>query len=1174
MKLTNRMLVVLMLWVSVFASAGYYVVQRAEAETAAVNVFAAPGVTASANGYVSTEVAPDLAIDGHLDSGKWMVEGDVSLPAADKPYWLKVDAGSEVTVQRFIVAHAGAGGELESFITKDFTIEASSDDETWTPVVTVTGNTSGLTTHDLEEPVQARYFKLAITNPGDLDQETGHYAAQIYEFQAFGFALDQSEEPGTGVTADPIALPAGVAQSAVGNVNGLLAEYYAGTGSGNNFGFGAYKATMIDPLVNFTDLNPILATATGGEDGANVRWSGQIMPPETGEYTFYMMGDNGFRLWIDDELVIDHWVNDWDKEQISVPIQLEGSRKYKMKIEYFEDYGGANLYLRWSTATIAKEIVPSNAFFLPADYTGAASGFVAAEGNELTLTMLSELAALPAEADKHIAVTADGIDVAVESIEATTSNLQLKLAKAILPGQRIAVRYDSEAGMQYADGTVIGGFAFTPVNLSNVEDYSPIAIAMSLYGSAKTNRSFAWYTNYNRPQSAPANATDSIVEVVPAIGTFDAPDVLRFIGKPEETRILNNLKITSSTTGSFISHKVLVEGLTPGTAYKYRVGSDGNWSDAGYFTTEGEQEKNFHFLYLTDSQGSNSQDYTVWADTLNQATQRFPDSKFLLMTGDQVDAGALESQWLDYFGKPQKLLMNLPLMAAVGNHEGPYNDNYYYHFHYPNNSIDDPLPPGSVYAYDYGDAHIMVLNTMDMGWDDRQKASFKQEIEWLKHEVARTDKKWKIVAFHKAIYSVGNHALDSDILELREMLYPVFDELGIDVVLQGHDHTFMRSFQMYDNKPIKDVQKDADGNVLNPDGTLYMINNSAATKFYDIKNGVDHFYTDVFLQPKKAVYSGVELTENSFTITSYQSGDDVPFDAYTIVREDTKPNPVEGLAAAQSEDGNRVLTWTKPQDQPGNAIRGFRIYETNGKLGANWNVYVPVTDGQTNYQYAVTGTNPDQAYQFVVKAVNKRDNSAPATVTSAGNTPIAPTAPVVDDAHNTFGWTNAPGYADVTDYEYSLDNGATWKAATANPQPIANGDYASGAVQVRIAALAELGISAGTPLISNKAYTKNDTRDTFLLTGTIERGDQIKVAVNVEELTSYDEEAYLVFQLVKGTSPTPILISAVPLKQTKMAITQYFNETDADYSVKVFVVDQFNSKLTTPVQLARPIELQ
>jgi hypothetical protein len=734
---------------------------------------------------------------------------------------------------------------------------------------------------------------------------------------------------------------------------------------------------------------------------------------------------------------------------------------------------------------------------------------------------------------------------------------------------------ETHTGIEATEGVAAANAAEideVTLNLFAAVDYSPIAIAMTFNGSPKTNRAFAWYTRYDDPQNAPADAKDSIVEIVTADKDFDAADVQRYIGKPDETKVLN-LKITNSTNGTFISHKVLVEGLIPGTAYKYRVGSADNWSNTGAFTTEAETEANYEFLYMTDSQGSNSQDYEVFANTLRQGLQYFPDSKFMVMTGDEVDAGSLESQWLDYFGKPQDMFLKLPIMAAVGNHEGPYNDNYYHHFHYPNDSISNPLPPGSVYSYDYGDAHFMILNTMDMAWDERQKESFRQQIEWLRKEVAETDKKWKIVGFHKAIYSLANHALDADILELRQMLYPVFDELGIDVVLQGHDHTYMRSYQMYNNKKVAGVQTDEQGNALNPDGTLYMINNSAGTKYYNVRNDVDNFFAVVSEQPKVPIFSGIQMTENSFTIKSYRSGEQTPFDTYTIVREDSKPDPVEQLAAGKTGDGKVLLSWKQPKAaNADDAIRGFRIYEADGKLGMNWSAFVPAVKGQESYSYTVAGAASGEEYELVVKAVDKRDNSSASNVSTAGIVPAAPTAPKVDDGHNTFGWTNVPGYAELSDYEYSVDSGMNWQPATANPQPVGSHDYAAGLVQVRIKAETAASVEPGTPLRSDKPFTVNRIQDTYQISGELKRGKQLQVDVALDKLAAYDGAAYVVFQLMDGDMPT--LINAVPLQQSQLKFTQYFAAEGSNYTVRVFVVDKFSIELRTPTQLARPIDFK
>ncbi|MEK3731848.1 MULTISPECIES: PA14 domain-containing protein [Paenibacillus] len=1413
--LTSRVLAIVMLLTSLLP-AGYSPAQMAGVAATDTNVFAGAGVTATANGYISDDFAPSKAIDGSKNSGKWSYAGGSSLPDPANPYWIKVDVGAEALVRQFVLFHAGAAGEPDSYNTRDYSIEVSTDDVNWTPAVTVTGNTYQETAHTLSVPVQARYFKLNITDPGAADAATGGYAANIYEFQAWGSMvgasavqpdgiridkpnldllegeteqlsailsppgaatpnliwssdnpavagvdanglvtgvsegstvvtvttedgahqaaavinvgaagaailaaglhfiekdsqwtyLDDGSDQGTAwkepnfddsswkkapaplgyagsgkgqdlntwigygsdagnkhlttyfrqefqvtdaaaikqleaslirddgaviylngqevyrtnmpsgeityrTTAstavgdernayvfeiDPALLVDGTnvmaasvhqdrgassdlffslelkgsdsAPPVVGKDNGLLGEYYTGR---SNFDFGDHKGTAIDSRIEFRNLDPILQSLTGQADNANVRWTGQIMPPQTDDYTFYMIGDNGFRLWIDDQLIIDHWVNDWDIEQTSTPIHLNGGQKYKIKIEYFEDYGGSNLYLRWSTPSMAKEIVPDHVFYLPEDYNGPVAATVMADGLNISLEMLSDLGALPGALQDHITVTADDTQLTLLDVlqDRDPSLMTVQVAEAITPIRRVNIAYDGLAGLQLADGTNVGSFAFTAINQSEVVDYTPFDIAMSLHGDAKTRRSFAWYSQYPNPATAPAGIRDSEVQVVRAGESFDSPTMKSFRGTSEEIHV----RVTRSTNANYLSHKVVVEGLEPGTTYQYRLGSGGYWSKHGQFTTEREEENEFSFLYMTDSQGGNTDDYKAWADTVRAGVQNFPDSKFLLMPGDMVDVGDLEEQWHDYFTQPQDELMNLPLMTTIGNHEGPYNNNFYYHFNLPDNSFTDSNPAGAVYSFDYGPAHFMVLNTGDIPWDNAQKSSFEKQIEWLRKEVAQTDKKWKVVAFHKAIYSVGGHALDRDILELRETLYPIMDELGIDLVLQGHDHTFMRSFQMYGDKPVQNVVTDSNGNVIDPDGTLYLINNAAGRKYYGVRGDVDKYYAAKYSQPYKPMYTGIKVTEDSLTLQTYITGESAPMDEYTIVRNDGRPDAVEGLSAGKSGNGRAVLSWSMPQTVDAeDPIRGFRIHEVNGQLGPNWSAYIPVEAGKTSYQYEVPGTTPNEAYEFAVTTVDKRDNSAAVKVAVSGNVPAAPTAPVVDDGHNTFGWTHVPGYEQPSDYEFSVDGGTSWQPVTANPQPVGDGNYPAGEVMVRVQADAASGRQAGLPLASDKPFTENSLHETFQLSGEVTRDGQLKVDVKVARAAEYSGDPYVVFELMDGN--TPLLINAIPIRQDVLEVSQYFNVNGSQYSVKVFVFDEFNSDPEVPIHLAKPIELR
>lgn len=952
---------------------------------------------------------------------------------------------------------------------------------------------------------------------------------------------------------------------------GLLAEFYTNKGPDGDFAFDEFKSTAIDANIDFPNLDPILGTMTGQADLANIRWTGQITPEITADYTFYMIGDNGFRLWIDDMStpLIDFWEDVWDREQTSLPIRLEAGQSYDFKIEYFENFGGSNLFLRWSAPGISKQIVPAGVFTQPASYAGPSGGKLRAEGNLAELQFTHELDTLPQDAASHFAVQTGSRTYAVRSVTQSASDpstVVLELNRGIEAGLNLLVSYDGGGGLSM-NGEELEAFRFGIVNQSQYISYEPIAIAMSLHGSPQTNRAFAWYTNYNDPAGAPANIMDSIVEVVPAGGAFDTAGVLRYTGESQEL----HLRMTNSTNATFIGHKVMVDGLTPGTAYQYRLGSDGNWSETGYFTTEAADSNDFQFLHLTDSQGGNSSDYEVWANTLRAATTHFPASEFLIMTGDMVDAGALEYQWLDFFGKPQDILMDLPIQAAVGNHEGPYNDNYYYHFYYPNDQINDPLPPGSVYHYEYGDALFMIINTMDMAWDPRQRDSFDQQLEWIRRVVAQTDKKWKFVAFHRAAYSLGNHHDKGETLELRNKLYPVMDELGIDMVFQGHDHSYTRTFQMYNDQAIKDVETNELGHALNPDGTVYVINNAAGTKFYDIRTP-NNYYGAVFEQPRKQVYSGIDLIGDSLTYTSYRLGEDEPFDTYTIVRDDSKPEPVEDLTSGVNADGEVILSWSMPDN--GDQVRGFRIYEENGKMQSNlnWSAYIPAEAGQKGYSYTLEGLDPNETYTFIVKSVDQRNNSDGAAIQASNESVAAPTGPITDDGFNTFDWTNVPGFDNPADYEYSVNGGETWAAVTAKPQPVGDADYAAGDVRVRVKADPSTGREAGLALQSREAYTKNSLHRTYNVTGTLTRGEKLQVEVDVRKIADSDYDAHLVFQLMKGKQP--MLINAVPLDQEHVTVSQYFNTDGGDYSVNVFVFDGFNGDMNAPPHLAQPLELK
>ncbi|MFD4547817.1 PA14 domain-containing protein [Streptomyces sp. NPDC058466] len=192
-------------------------------------------------------------------------------------------------------------------------------------------------------------------------------------------------------------------------IHGLKGEYYTQSAPGA-FDFHELKATGVDPNLDFDDLEPRLRFATGQDNDVSVRWTGKLVPEKTGPTTFSIIGDNGFRLWIDGRLVIDHWVDDWDREQTAEPIDLTAGHAYDVKLEYFEHYGGSHLHLRWTEPGGTKTAVPRSAFRLPDgyDYDGALTATVRADGRTLQLDFARPLSAPPARLADHVEAVIGG----------------------------------------------------------------------------------------------------------------------------------------------------------------------------------------------------------------------------------------------------------------------------------------------------------------------------------------------------------------------------------------------------------------------------------------------------------------------------------------------------------------------------------------------------------------------------------------------------------------------------------------------------------------------------------------------------------------------------------------------------------------------------------------------
>ncbi|MFG3233304.1 LamG-like jellyroll fold domain-containing protein [Streptomyces antibioticus] len=257
-------------------------------------------------------------------------------------------------------------------------------------------------------------------------------------------------EPVSGAAAQPAG------QAAV-ETHGLKGEYFSMSAPGAR-DFDKLGGTLLDPQINFSGLTSTFEELTGRTEHTTARWTGQIEAPATGDYTFYAIGDNGFRLFIDGEPVIDHWVGDWDREQTSAPVRLTAGEKHDFRLELFQDTGGANMFLRWSTPTLAKQIVPMSAFTPPAGFEVFPVELTVAEnGRRLRARFDSRVGRLQSGLKDHLKVEADTTALPVKSVASVPgdpNSLYVNLSEAIQKNQLVRVAYDGAGALTVGGASV------------------------------------------------------------------------------------------------------------------------------------------------------------------------------------------------------------------------------------------------------------------------------------------------------------------------------------------------------------------------------------------------------------------------------------------------------------------------------------------------------------------------------------------------------------------------------------------------------------------------------------------------------------------------------------------------------------------------------------------------
>jgi len=148
--------------------------------------------------------------------------------------------------------------------------------------------------------------------------------------------------------------------SAIGTGTGLRGEYRSNSFPATPF-TGTPTLVRTDSVVNFNWGNGSPDPRISA-DHFTARWIGAVQPQFNETYTFYTTTDDGVRLWVNGQLLIDQWVDQGPTEW-SGSINLKAQQRYNIEMDYYENGGGAVASLSWSSPSTAKVIIPQTQLY-------------------------------------------------------------------------------------------------------------------------------------------------------------------------------------------------------------------------------------------------------------------------------------------------------------------------------------------------------------------------------------------------------------------------------------------------------------------------------------------------------------------------------------------------------------------------------------------------------------------------------------------------------------------------------------------------------------------------------------------------------------------------------------------------------------------------------------------
>lgn len=345
----------------------------------------------------------------------------------------------------------------------------------------------------------------------------------------------------------------------------------------------------------------------------------------------------------------------------------------------------------------------------------------------------------------------------------------------------------------------------------------------------------------------------------------------------------NRIRMEATDGTAFTTHKAIIKNLAAGT-YQYKVGRalsngepDVNYTSKVLEFTVRDEVDSFKFVQVSDQQGFNWDEYTVWKIAADYIKTNIPDNMFTINTGDLTQNGNRINEWIDYYNSRESL-RSLEEMTTIGNNDlcpeniyvlgnggdaskiNSTNMSFFYTY-----EIDEDNPPifsiegkevyiESLYSFNFGNTHFICLNSeiSEMTETDIYKLSkgaqtYSYIKSWCERDIEKhKDKTWKIAYCHEMPFTImtqnliqnfywnkvedqtveraGSRINTNNSAENKYWFSRFCQDNGIRLVLCGHKHTQTCSWPLLENV-------NAAGKVISMKPIIQVTSNDLSTYF-------------------------------------------------------------------------------------------------------------------------------------------------------------------------------------------------------------------------------------------------------------------------------------------------------------------------------------------------------